>query len=130
MNRLPWEKFTTRVTPKMTVSPAATRNSDDAPERPVRNSMRKASNRFVALLFPPIEGGGVMRRSPRTQLAHEVVVGQRGGAADVAPVDHRTLAALQRGAPDIGAERALVVDRPPHRLPERRVEGGARSEER
>lgn len=44
MNRLPWEKFTTRVTPKMTVNPAATRNSDDAPARPVSNWMRKASN--------------------------------------------------------------------------------------
>ena len=30
MVRLPWAKFTTRVTPKITVSPAATRNSDDA----------------------------------------------------------------------------------------------------
>ena len=33
----PWAKLTTRVTPKITVSPAATRNSEEAPASPVRS---------------------------------------------------------------------------------------------
>jgi hypothetical protein len=35
----PWAKLTMRVTPKMIDSPAATRNSDDAEARPLRNWM-------------------------------------------------------------------------------------------
>jgi hypothetical protein len=33
--RLPWAKFTIRATSKITVSPAAIRNSKDAPAMPV-----------------------------------------------------------------------------------------------
>ena len=40
MHRLPWLKLTTRVTPKITVSPAATRNSADAPASPVSSWTR------------------------------------------------------------------------------------------
>ena len=36
------EKFTTRVTPKITVSPAATRNSEDAPASPVSSWISRA----------------------------------------------------------------------------------------
>src|SRR6266487_5478921 len=37
----PCAKLTMRVTPKMSDSPAATRNSDDAPARPLRSWMRR-----------------------------------------------------------------------------------------
>ena len=51
MHRLPWAKFTTRVTPKITVSPADTRNSDDADASPVSSvaakSMGQAGRSFA-----------------------------------------------------------------------------------
>ena len=37
MHRLPWAKFTTRVTPKIIVNPAATRNKDAAEDSPASN---------------------------------------------------------------------------------------------
>src|SRR5512141_279111 len=37
----PWAKFTTRVTPKISDNPAATRNSAEAPARPLRSWARR-----------------------------------------------------------------------------------------
>ena len=66
----PCAKLTTRVTPKISVRPAATRNSDDAPARPLRSWARREAkdtrrqlprSRAAELAFPA-EGGEVSAR--------------------------------------------------------------------
>jgi hypothetical protein len=44
MKNEPWAKLTMRVTPKISDSPAATRNSDDAPASPLSSWTMKAEN--------------------------------------------------------------------------------------
>src|ERR1700712_4939482 len=53
MYREPWAKFTTRVTPKITVSPAAIRKSEDALASPVRNWTRMKPT----VRWPDLSGG-------------------------------------------------------------------------
>ena len=55
----PWLKFTTRITPKMTVNPAATRNSDDAPANPVSSWTANCTR----LATPAFSGRGGHHRS-------------------------------------------------------------------
>ena len=67
MHRLPCEKLTMRVTPKMRVNPAATRNSDDAPASPVSSCSRTASIRGVSRLRAAYQGAA--RPTWRTRFA-------------------------------------------------------------
>src|SRR5687768_10219800 len=93
-----------RLTPKITVRPEATRNSEEALARPfsawrISPSMRDGSPRAAG-----------SRPRCRAELADHVVGRQVGRAVGVAPIDHRPAAVAQRGAADEGAHRRLVVD--------------------
>src|SRR4051812_34642013 len=103
-----------RVTPKISVSPAATMKSEDAPERPVTTC---ASSEPAERLDK-----AAARLWRRPELPYRVVGRQEVLAVVVAPVDHHTLAVAHRGAPDERAHRGLVIDRPEHDASERRVE--------
>jgi len=50
MNSEPCAKLTTRVTPKISVSPAATRNSAEAEARPFRNWRNKDARDTLAMI--------------------------------------------------------------------------------
>src|SRR5271163_3266008 len=102
MNRLPWAKLTTRVTPKITVSPAAVRNRVTDPARPVRNWMVMKVIRWWR--------GWLFRTSPRRP--HRPYLGVRrqiGRAVGIAPRRDHPLAVLQRRLADEGAKRSLVI---------------------
>src|SRR5688500_14365542 len=89
--------FTMRVTPKISDSPAARKNSDEAFARPFRAWIRNTSIDRLLLLRP--------------QPPHFAVRRQDRSAVDIAEIDHGALAALHRGLADPGAHGALVVDR-------------------
>src|SRR5262245_10174446 len=91
----PCAKFTMRVTPKISDSPAATRNSVDALASPLRTWI--ASEDMLL--------GG-------TELLHLGVEWQEVGPVRIFPGGHHALAVLHSGAPDVGAHRRLVVQRP------------------
>src|SRR5687768_8781196 len=108
MNSEPWAKLTMRVTPKMSDSPAARRNSELAPASPFRNCSRTAEPLTGLLLL-------------RAQLADFLVSGLELRPVGVAPVDHHAPAVFLRKLADIGAHGRLVVDAAPHDRPERRL---------
>ena len=58
MNSEPWAKLTTRVTPKMTVRPAATRKSEEALASPLRAWTRTVSIRQAGRIFLTSASGG------------------------------------------------------------------------
>src|SRR5581483_2443835 len=102
----PCAKLTTRVTPKISDSPEAIRNSVDALASPFRNCATK----LATVLF-----GG-------TQLSHFGVARLHLRAVDVPEGGHDALAVLHGEASDVGAHRRLVVDRAIRDAAERRVD--------
>src|SRR5687768_850850 len=101
MNSEPCAKLTMRLTPKISDSPAATRNSELAPASPFRNCSRTAASLNPAVSLLP-------------QRADLLLGGLDPGAVDVAPVDHRALAVFLRELADVRAHRRLVVERAPY----------------
>src|SRR4051812_2730178 len=111
----PCAKLTTRVTPKMSDSPDATRKSVEALARPFRNCATKLdmAPRRARRLFrrPQLPHLGVGRLDLRT-----VHVAERG---------HDAPAVLQRQAADESAHGRLVIERAVGDAAERRVDGEA-----
>src|SRR4051794_8996312 len=108
----PCAKLTMRVTPKISVKPAATRNSAEAPARPF-NSWTKNEARDTAgqVQFPEDAGpdaGPKIASVRRPQLLHLVVGWQVILAVGVAPIHHHALAILHRRAAHVGAHRRLM----------------------
>src|SRR2546422_972026 len=106
----PCAKLTMRVTPKISVKPAATRNSADADARPFRSWIVK----LLSVTRDALLG--------RPHLADDVIVRLVVLPVGVFPVDHHTLAVLDCGATHVGAHRRLMVDRAECDLAERRVD--------
>src|SRR5688500_7201438 len=77
----PWARLTMRLTPKMSDSPAATRNSELAPASPFRNCSRTAASLNPAVSLLP-------------QRADFLLGGLDLRAVNVAPVDHRAAASF------------------------------------
>src|SRR5205814_3860001 len=101
----PCAKLTMRVTPKISVSPAATRNNADADARPFSSWI--VSDASVTQK-PRRSGARLFRRS---NLANRVVVRQIVFAVRIGPIDHHAFAVLDGGASDECAHRRLVIDR-------------------
>src|ERR1700704_998596 len=92
----PWAKLTMRVTPKISDKPADTRNSDEAPARPLRSWtssaeavtrelwQQRAQERGRATPSAPLVAGTVR--------AHPIVGRKIARAIGVAPVNHHALA--------------------------------------
>src|SRR5687768_3469212 len=108
MNSEPCAKLTMRLTPKISDSPAATRNSELAPASPFRNCSRTAASLNPAVSLLP-------------QRADLLLGGLDLRPVDVAPVDHRAAAAFPGELADVGAHRRLVIERAPDDRPERRL---------
>src|SRR5882724_13703499 len=84
-----------RVTPKISVSPDATRKRNMALARPLRSWMKRKD--MIPLTSPSSPGKRVRRRVPsvaRAKLLHVVVRRQHLLAGDVLMVDHDAHAAL------------------------------------
>src|SRR5574337_1781629 len=109
MKNEPCAKLTIRVTPKISVRPAATRNSDAADARPFSSWTASDANDTSA---PSARG--------RTQALHDGVGRQVILAVGVMEIDHHALAVTNRKAPDERAHRRLVVDRTERHVAERR----------
>src|SRR5437588_516974 len=102
----PCAKLTTRVTPKISDSPEATRNSVDALASPFRNCATKLAT--VSIGRSQLPDFGVARLVLRA-----VRVPERA---------HDPLAVVHPEAADEGAHGRLVVERPVGDAAERRVE--------
>src|SRR4029450_12897435 len=113
----PCAKLTTRVTPKISVSPAETRHSAEADASPLRSWIASEAAVTPSGRLPRRHGHsrtGTSRASRslrRSHLAHRLVVGHVVLAVGVFPIDHHTLAILDRGAADVRAHRRLRIDR-------------------
>src|SRR6185295_3152523 len=96
----PCAKLTTRVTPKISVRPAATRKRLDADASPFSSwtASEAAVTRFPSSLGRSEPADGVVGR--------QVVLAVR-----VAPVDHHALAVAHGGLADVRAHRRLLVER-------------------
>src|SRR5262245_17561300 len=97
MYSAPWAKFTMRVTPKISDSPAATRNSVEALASPFRNWMTTED---------------MLLRG--TEFLHLGIDGQIVGPVRVLPRGHHPLAVFHAGAADVGAHGRLVIERAKH----------------
>src|SRR6185503_2999412 len=96
----PCAKLTMPLTPKISDSPDATRNSELAAASPLRNCRRTAAAlKPAASLLPAC--------------ADVLVGGLYVGAVGVAPVHHRALAAFLRELADVCTHRRLVIERAP-----------------
>src|SRR5207302_2356373 len=108
-------KLTMRVTPKINVNPAATRNSADADARPFNSWIVSDAS----VTQSPAQAG--KRLIWGTDLADRIVVGQIILAVGVFPVDHHALAVPDRRTSHERAHRRLVIDRAKGDSPERNV---------
>src|SRR3990170_3752096 len=104
----PCAKLTMRLTPKISDSPAATRNSELAPASPFRNCSRTAASLNPAVSLLP-------------QCADFLLGGLDFRPVNVAPVDHRAAAAFPGELADVGAHGRLVIERAPDDWAERRL---------
>src|SRR5258705_2553474 len=121
MKNEPCAKLTMRVTPKISDRPAATRNSDEAPARPLRSWTMKAE-RVMGVLAQAQDSSAPSTGSiDRAQLLDLGRARHVPGAVEVAVVDHHALATLVLGAPDEGAHRRLLVFAAVGDLAERRL---------
>ena len=120
-----------RVTPKISVRPAAMRKSDEADAEAVQQlaandasdtSIGCATRCDVAALA---RGGPRAASIGRAQPPHDVVGRQGILAVRVVPVDHHALAVAHLGAADVGAHRRLMIDRAKGHRAERRVDAQA-----
>src|SRR3954470_11602313 len=113
----PCAMLTMRGTPKMSDNPADKKNSDEAFARPLRAWIASTSR------------GTLLLR--RAHLPHFGIGGLNRRTVDELDVDHRALAALDRGLADPRAHRALMVDAAVRDRPGRRVDAqpGERSDQ-
>src|SRR5215475_1971284 len=121
----PCAKFTIRVTPKISDSPTATRNSVDALASPFRNWMRAeatAQGRTGASQRPRGNPRARTRLFAGTDLLDLGLGRQELRAVGVRPRGHHALAVLHADPTDIGAHRGLVVERAVRDPAERRVD--------
>src|ERR1700754_4727747 len=100
-----------RVTPKISDSPAPTRNSEEAPARPLRSWTTR-----------PEKSMGCVRSIGRAQLLHLFVARQELRAVEIAVVDHHALATFVAGLADERAHRRLMVFGAIDELAERRLD--------
>src|SRR5579883_1884194 len=96
-----------RVTPKMIERPLATRKSDEAVVRPVRNWMRRKLKRVPVLDLPGFRRGALIARPHLLDLG---VARKIFRAILIGPIDHDALAVPHIGLPDIGPHGRLMVD--------------------
>src|SRR5512137_945680 len=106
----PCAKLTTRVTPKISVSPALSRNSVEPYDRPATNWPKIRSTWNRAACQPPAS----LLRFGRAAPGGLGLRGQEVRAIGVAPVDHRSPAVTHAELADEGAHRRLVVDAAEH----------------
>src|SRR3954464_15155789 len=100
--------LTTRVTPKMSESPADRKKSDEAFARPFKAwSARTSSGRLL----------------PRAQLPYLGIGGLHRGAVDVLDVHHGAAALLYRELADPRAHGGLVIDAAIGHRAGRRIDG-------
>src|SRR5512137_908957 len=112
----PCAKLTTRVTPKISVNPALSRNSVEPYDRPATNWPKIRSTWNRAAGQPPAS----LLRFGRAAPGGLGLRGQEVRPIGVAPVDHRSAAVAYAELADEGAHRRLVVDAAEHHRAEGR----------
>src|SRR5271170_2668738 len=125
----PCATLITRVTPKMRVSPAATKNKPDAVARPFRAWKARPSTFMCRRYQTGAESRDAFRsaacacsiRTGRPQLLDLFVGRQNRSAIDKFVVDHDACSVLDTNLADVTTERRLVIDGAEDERPERSI---------